>query len=806
MNKPTQSLLRDHIVPPKATFEHFLKNAKSCIAFDKLQDEIWRELLNRFKKPIKHIHSKQHRIIEVLGCIRYYIQHDTGEIHSRVRVGSGNTSASFERENGRFLAVHPLRLTEHIIRAFIRQWQTEILKNTHQYITTTKFETIFVQSLLRAVRQSVLWKQLRYQVQEALGIDSQILDIACRARTVRHKNNLDDTHFNRVIKHLEKYQQLNREAPNLLWLYTLTLQEYIELPEGELIQELKKLCLKAGTKERGWRLITRSHLRDFAPAVEFSGSKWKYFIEYVQLHNTLDLNAMITSKASHLFDEPYWNVEHDGTVTYRGVNLLPATLNSYIHEASNQRDINAFLTSDATAVFVWLSEVKPKLDNNQIRLGWRWLSHEANCWLAEKASHAKLNAVRWECGLGETVVGGYKFAPLSNAWLVRQEALRYRHCADNYIKRCIDGTYRIYGVYDSHDKHKATLGIQFNEGNGWAVHQIKGFANQAVSNQLKDLAHSLSAGLDIINEGAKARTVPVVAKDNYSLLVRCGNANLNDHENDVEVDVQEDQDNLCPICHEEAGCCGHHVACYDRYGEGIGGGVAYHQKEQWLKLISDIFQYYADHDLAITGLGSDFDIILADLNRNVLNEQADFSDLNYAYIQSIEHAICELIAADTDVYSTVLTIDEMPGMSSIYDNYWANDPAQVVQRIDEFIATVIKVILDREKASHVCANKVTRKLLDLLNADYLNRECPCDADKIPTLIELKANEKITRVSSTGIYLRTVNVFVCSVADEPDNVFAIEHISRGRIVGIKGPWSAVEYAKAFYARTNNGWST
>ena len=100
MTKPTQSLLRDHIVPPKATYGYFLKNAESRNAFDQLQDEIWRELLNRVKNPIKQIPSKTYRIIEVLGCIRYYIHRDTGHLTSKVRVRAGKTNNAFEREKG----------------------------------------------------------------------------------------------------------------------------------------------------------------------------------------------------------------------------------------------------------------------------------------------------------------------------------------------------------------------------------------------------------------------------------------------------------------------------------------------------------------------------------------------------------------------------------------------------------------------------------------------------------------------------------------------------------------------------------
>lgn len=515
MDNCKQSVLRPVIVLPSDSLSGYLKTSEARLAFDALQDKIWRELLKHLRQPIKHVPSKKHRIVEVLGCIRYYINHNTGEINSSVR----DNGRHFKPLIGKFSVDPPFHLTSVIFKHFINEWKDELL-----LISDNKqFSVDFANSLLRAVRLSVYLKQLRYQIFDALKINPETIAIARQARIVRHARTLHNEHFNLVVRHLEDYKQLQSDAPNLLWLYTLVLHENFELPEGELVQALKALSLASGCNERGWRFISKSHLRNFEPALEYGGAAWSYLVQYVRLHNALDRNFPIPRKSAHLFIEPSWHIKSDGTIDYRNVNLQPALLNSYIDEATKQKDINSFMTSDATSVFVWLSQAKPKFDSNQLKSGWSWLLREANDWLLEQAAHAKLISVSWSCGLGEIVLGNHKFTPLTNAWQVRQEALRYRHCVDNFIEQCVNGTYRIYSVYDNHDKHKATLGLQYTDYRGWHVNQIRGFANTTVSASLNKKAHSVSDGLNIVNEGVAGRSIPTSETKTETPLYRCSN-------------------------------------------------------------------------------------------------------------------------------------------------------------------------------------------------------------------------------------------------------------------------------------------
>jgi hypothetical protein len=175
-------------------------------------------------------------------------------------------------------------------------------------------------------------------------------------------------------------------------------------------------------------------------------------------------------------------------------------LNSLINAAEQHSNQTTFLVEEVSTVLTWLSETQLDPDKNQVSRGWDWLLAQAKKWQSEKKLKSELQQQSWSCKLGETEIGGYLFVPLDNAWKVRQEALRYRHCADDYIGACAAGEYRLYAIFDSKGRHKATVG--YSSGGGiWHLAQIKGFANRTVSSKLERIAETLSAGLKLMDEG-----------------------------------------------------------------------------------------------------------------------------------------------------------------------------------------------------------------------------------------------------------------------------------------------------------------
>jgi len=513
-------LLRDQVTLPSNAAKVYLKTREKRIEFDRLQDEIWREFLARLDKPVRLISSRKHRIVEVLGTVRYLVDKKTGKISTRLRYLPGRTRESFLDVGINFLAYPPLILNKKIIEAFLCSWDKELFEvgprftswserdpdddTGSEYVDASNFLATVVESFVKAINRSVYTKRLRYRVSEALALDPEVLDYTRRSRLVRHTYSVTDIQYNYVIDHLETYRQVNRDNPNLLWLVALAIREKIRLTKREPLKNIREAFQKEGVGPRGWRLLANHHQRDFVAAIEDTSRPWYYLTEYLQLHNTLDRNQPVPRKVAHLFAEPGWNLTPGTGVIYRGVSLPPSVLNTIVEEASTRQDIDSFLQTELGTVLSWLRDSGITLDANQSRQGWTWLFERAHAWFLEQAAKNQLTEVSWPCGLGEVEIKGYRFVPLNNAWAVRQEALRYRHCADNYIQHCLDGRYRLYAVFDKLNRHKATLGLQCS-GNAWSVNQIKGFANQTVSEQLRSIADSISAGLEVVDEGREAR-------------------------------------------------------------------------------------------------------------------------------------------------------------------------------------------------------------------------------------------------------------------------------------------------------------
>lgn len=46
-----------------------------------------------------------------------------------------------------------------------------------------------------------------------------------------------------ILKHRDEYLQIEHDNPNLIWLYTLMLEDEVELPHGEVISSIKQRLL-----------------------------------------------------------------------------------------------------------------------------------------------------------------------------------------------------------------------------------------------------------------------------------------------------------------------------------------------------------------------------------------------------------------------------------------------------------------------------------------------------------------------------------------------------------------------------------
>ncbi|MEQ1622891.1 MAG: hypothetical protein ABL919_15945 [Methylococcales bacterium] len=518
-NTQTRSkYLRAQITLPKLTGVDYFKTSKHRLIYEQLLGSIWREFIKRLEDPIKVTESKTSRRVEVLGLARYYINHRTQQVTCRTKQGQfleDGWHFSF-KPTANVMIDPPFVCNKTIIGHFVNLWIKDIDHLTDLYFTESQVdlnielmdcvETILSQithAIYTAICASAYWKRLRQDVFKVLSLDPEFVCLSRLSRLTSKVRNLSELHFNHVCKHANAYRQIFSDAPNLLWLYSIAIEENILTKVGtNPILDLKKYLLDNGGTQRAWRILANAKQRDFDVVIN-SNRRWYYLLEYLQLHERLDRSQVISPRLATLFDNPIWSLPcNNNLIIYRGAEFQPTVFNKFIDETLRIHNSADFAEKETTSVLTWLAQTKAKFDANQQRQPWAWFAKKASEWFAEQLAFDQLNSLSWECGLRESEFSGYLFTPLTSAWLVRIEAVKQRHCVDQYIDRCLEGTYRVFSVQHIKNKTAYTLGLSLCDEYEWEIDQLKGFANRTAADSLWQLCQAVANGLDILEEGA----------------------------------------------------------------------------------------------------------------------------------------------------------------------------------------------------------------------------------------------------------------------------------------------------------------
>lgn len=521
MNDITNSAqyLRAQVTLPKLTGIDYYKTSQHRLAYEQLIGTIWRAIIKQLEDPITITEGKTSRRVEVLGITRYYVNHRTQQVTCRTKEGQcmeDDWQFSF-KPTSNVLVDPPFSCNKTIIGYFVHQWRNEVDQLSDSYLTETKAE-YYIESqdsaearldqithaIFTAIRSSTYWKHLRHAIFNALSLDPELVQLARLSRPTLKTRNLSELHFNSVCKHRQAYRQIYHDAPNLLWLYTIAIKgSILRKVSINPIGDLKQVVLNNGCTQRGWRLLANSKQRDFDQVIECRSGVWGYLIEYIQLHERLDRSRVISPRLASLFDNANWHLpSYSRLINYRGVELQPNVLNKFIDETLHRQSIGQsqqFAEEEVSLVWTWLAQTKIKFDANQLRQPWRWFAKKAMEWFTEQVTFDKLNQLKWNSSFLEEIYKGYRFTPLTNAWQVRIEAVKQRHCVDQYIQRCLEGSYRAFSVQNIKSKTKYTLGLRHYD--EWEVDQITGFANRPVTQELQWLCQAIADGLNILEEG-----------------------------------------------------------------------------------------------------------------------------------------------------------------------------------------------------------------------------------------------------------------------------------------------------------------
>ena len=676
------SILRDTLHPPRPS--QFLSVHPGNLDVGKLVrfiDDVWSDLILRLEDPIRITEDDYTREVVFIGTIRYIVDKKSGMFRSET-LGRTEDGLKFVEEKAWIAVDPPLRANGGWIEVYLNQRWDEMAavlidhtKPGESWLGTVR--RVFWQS----IRKSTYWKRLRNSMRVALNLDPHILRWSRQGRS-RHVNQCVANHqYNRTVAFRQDYEQVERDNPNLVWLFTLMLDERIELPPGEAIAAMKTYLAGKRVSPAGWRMLANGnehhfrHIRDWiGPDGELRGrvAELPYWLRFMV---ALRRHGPLRPALREIFLHDSFNTDTNGLVRFRNVWMPVTVVNSIMKEAERRLQrggLTAFLENDVNEVVAWLEAENPDLDSNQLRAGWKYLASSASKWKVEKEMAEELQQLQWEFALGELRIGEWVFVPLDDAWKLRSESLHQKHCADRYLKDCLLGNKRLFSVRHTDGRPVATLGIELS-GDGWHSFGIKRSCNRHAGSGLMGLDQEVASRYtDLWRLTQPSPPTPPQAEAR-----------------DDPMYFSSPEESECPICGAEEGNCDEHlVACYDVFDGQIVGGLLYKSSGDLETRIEKILEKAIELGLRKIGLGDDFDELLASIRQDVAGgESMEDSLCNWS--SHIRRHLFDVLLEQSEVVCTVTDFDGgMPGCSTTYRNYWAEDTWVANENLESRISAV----------------------------------------------------------------------------------------------------------------------
>ena len=669
--RSTNRFFRETLVAPRARVvaQRFPGNVRAN-EFEDLLGAIWSHIRGCLTGPVQVKEGPRGRTVTFMGAARFIVDKSSGRV----------TVSQFERQDDKVVFVHddkatvidlPVRIDGFWLDAFLVPWRDRIadclIDHRRPGPGPDWFAAIKLE-LQRAVRRSFHWYQVRCELRDALKLDPQIL-LWCRKGRPTYRNYVTHRFYNNTLSARTTFQKIQNDNPNLIWLFNFLRGEDLHPKGDQPIADMKAWLLRQGVSEAGWRLVANGKEQDFRHIIDFFDAaggirgRHAYLAKWVRMLGKLRRSRAVPRPLSGMFEHDTYDgarTEDGDRVRFRDVVLQPGVLRAILEEGERRLrngSHRSFIQEDLVEVMTWLQSKEPFLDKNQLRQGWKYLATQTATWRVGREDHHILVNHTWESLLPETQIGQWKIVPLTDAWLLRREALSQRHCADQLINDCHLGNSLLFSVRNSVGKTVATIGIEL-KGMHWQVFGFRGFANKPV--------HASLLGLDA--EVLRRYT------DLWMLTVPASKP----LPPEVEREIGISEDSACPYCGETDEECAHVVAFRDLDSGELVGGALHEAYEGLLVAIENEIRYAA--------LNGEFRFAVNDSVRMLAKYIKEGFDEGQIKTTQFPRGrdLSDMIFEWLDRYCVEVNVKDWeffggaPGTATIYRCYWAREPASVV--------------------------------------------------------------------------------------------------------------------------------
>ncbi len=428
--------------------------------------------------PVKIDTQTISREVYVLGCMKYRFNAVTRELDVNSRI-IGNI---YRKEENHFEVLHPLS-SSFWLRYLVQTWRSR-----QKDRRSSKYEnwvaTVIYQQLLKDRR----FIRLRETLFKAFDLDMTLVTIALRARMETKNVLLVSWLYQLVWQHENIFRQVNRENPQLLPVLTLAIKSGKLAFEADPITELKRAFLADGVSESGWKYLCLHGSKIFKPIWNSPyDSDWLTIIDYLVFLQKAHLPAPPSPLVFEIliscstYTDMYWK-----TLPSEFVSML---LNeSDIHRG--KEDLTR-LKNESAQILFWIDREGWKLNKQQRRAGWRALCNKADKWFKYWCQLQSADDVPWEPVINAFVCGELVVQPLTTQRELIEEGVKMRNCVSDFVADCKEQTFQILSVRDIRSgKRVADIGIEaVVEENRWALFDVLGVANTAVSDKIEAIAN-----------------------------------------------------------------------------------------------------------------------------------------------------------------------------------------------------------------------------------------------------------------------------------------------------------------------------
>jgi hypothetical protein len=147
-----------------------------------------------------------------------------------------------------------------------------------------------------------------------------------------------------ILEHRNEYAQIEHDNPNLIWLYTLILQDEVDLPQGEIISAMKQRLLQEDfMTPLSWLHIANGAADDFRVVLDSQDPggepqwRWHTLLAWLKVLSGLRLNSPLSEPVQQLFlhDGLVVDPQNDG-ILFRSAWMRFDTLRHILNEAEKR--------------------------------------------------------------------------------------------------------------------------------------------------------------------------------------------------------------------------------------------------------------------------------------------------------------------------------------------------------------------------------------------------------------------------------------------------------------------------------------